>query len=176
LTVDITETEVHALLHQRLTQIQGVKLLGWNPPNAKTYGLPNILIPKTVGRRRAGSDRIDACLAYRDVLMLVEIKPASAQTGGDVAKLRRICSRYELGGITQILKRQGITINSSVRWLVPVIAFGVINSELPKDFMCWQAYPDCYQQLLGSELPVDAVDELRELGLSFERRPNSLET
>lgn len=171
----VTESEVHSLLHQRLGQIQGVKLLGWSPPNAKTYGLPNILVPKIVSGRRAGSDRIDACVAYKRIITLVEIKPASSQMKKDTAKLRRICSFYGLSGLVQILRRQGINVTPLPRWLVPVIAFSILDSTLPTDFVCWQVSPEHYQQIVGSELPEDVAGELQELKLSFERTPNSPE-
>lgn len=172
----ITESEVHIRLHERLAQIDGVQLLGWNPPNAKTYGLPNILIPKIVSKQRAGSDRVDACLAYRDIMMLVEIKSASSQTKRDAAKLRRICSCYGVDGILQILRRQGISVTPPLRWLVPVIAFAILDSKLPTDFLCWQVSPERYQQIMGSELAENASNELQELKLLFERIPNSPET
>lgn len=173
---NVTETEVHDLLRRRLTRIQDVGLLGWNPPNGKTYGLPNILIPKIVDNHRAGSDRIDGCVYYKHLLMLVEIKPASSEMDDDAAKLRRICSLYKLEGVVQILQRQGLCPSPSFRWLVPVLAFGVLDSGLPQDFLCWQAYPKRYQQSTGAGLPKEATDELEELQVSFENIPDSLRT
>ncbi|MGB5925000.1 MAG: hypothetical protein WBH01_02775 [Dehalococcoidia bacterium] len=175
MTNGITESEVHALLHERLTEIDDVRLLGWSPPNSKTYGLPNILIPKVVGKRRAGSDRVDACLLYQDIIMLIEIKPASSQMRGDIAKLRRILSYYEPYGLVRILERQGIRIASPIRWLVPVMAFGILNSILSNDFVSWHVTYDYCRQLDGPELSGDAASELQEFRQSFERKLNSLE-
>ena len=170
----ITETEVHALLRTRLTSIPNAGLLGWNPPNGKTYGLPNILIPKVVDNHRAGSDRVDACVCYKHLLMLVEIKPASSKMDDDADKLRRICSSYKLEGVVQILQRQGLCPSPSFRWLVPVLAFGILDSALPSDFLCWQAYPGLYRQAKGVRLSEGANDELEEFRVSFENIPDNL--
>jgi hypothetical protein len=170
---DIIETQVHDALRQQLSRIAGIKLLGWNPPNSKTYGLPNILIPKFIGKRRAGSDRVDACVGYYDLVMLVEIKPLSSLMEGDIAKLRRICSYYGLDGILQILRRQGVHPDNAPTCLVPTIAFGALDSSLPEDFLCWQISQGVYRQVMGPELPEGATKALRVLKPVFEKRPGS---
>jgi len=108
--------------------------------------------------------------------MLVEIKPASSEMDDDAAKLRRIYSLYKLEGVVQILQRQGLCPSPSFRWLVPVLAFGVLDSGLPQDFLCWQVYPGRYQQSTGAGLPKEATGELEELQVSFENTPDSLRT
>lgn len=170
---EISETEVHDLLRTRLTSIPNVGLLGWSPPNGKTYGLPNILIPKVVDNYRAGSDRVDACVYYKHLLMLVEIKPASSQMDDDADKLRRICSSYKREGVIQILTRQSLFPSPSFQWLVPVLAFGVLDSALPSDFLCWQSYPGLYRQTKGINLPEETNDELEEFRAFFESIPNN---
>lgn len=170
---DITETKIHDDLRQKLSQIVGMKLLGWNPPNSKTYGLPNILIPKFIGKRRAGSDRVDACIGYYDLIMLVEIKALSSLMEGDIAKLRRICSYYGLVGILQILRRQGVYPDNAPTCLVPTIAFGALDSSLPQEFLCWQISQEVYRQMMGPELPEGATKTLRILKPVFEKTTGS---
>ncbi|MBM4463455.1 MAG: hypothetical protein FJ012_09005 [Chloroflexi bacterium] len=172
---DTTETEIHNLLRQRLSNITGVKLLGWNPPNAKTYGLPNILIPKFREQRRAGSDRVDACMTYEDVLILTEIKAASSEMVADIAKLRRIYSYWDLLGITQILTRQGIRFSPIPRAVVPAIAFGTLDSSLPQDFLCWHVQPGVYRQIAGVQIPEKDAEVLRRLRAAFERTQDNPE-
>jgi len=95
--------------------------------------------------------------------------------GDDIAKLRRVCSSWDLAAVVQIFRRQGITFDVPPEGVVPAIAFGTLDSTLPRDFLCWHVRSGAYTQIRGENISGAPAVVLDRLKTAFERIQDSPE-
>lgn len=146
------ETRVSDRLHNLLSRIPFVRILSWNPPNAKSYHAPNLIFPKIVNGARKGSDRIDVVFETKRVLFLVELKCLATQAEDDLVKLRRVRDTLGLSGVVEAIQRQGVVVDSQVAGLALAVGMEIVDRDAPTDFSFLEIAESAIRVTLGYDV------------------------
>jgi|ERR1041385_1716001 hypothetical protein len=163
------EDNVGLRLKAALFQNPNTVVLSYHPPNGKAYETDLIRIPKRGLRKSAVRDRyhIDLIFIVGDSLVLVELKCNLSESSDDINKLREIKDTYPLEDLKRLIAARLTTVSTDVLDNINdiVIALGVeiINSEVPNDFVVFEAKEAGITVRCGNEISEATRDEFQAI-------------